>query len=98
MTRNYGIGSRDMADAARMVLRRERGAGGLSFESVAALSDRFALFARFAKASGIGRMERITRDLVIDYGLGLAAQVRAREMRVPDSQALERAPGGAGGI
>lgn len=88
MTRNYGIGSRDMLDAARMVLRRARAAGGLSFESVAALSERFALFARFAKAKGIGRMERITRDLVIDYGLGLAAQVRAREMKASYAQNL----------
>lgn len=88
MTRNFGIGSRNMIDAARMFLRRERSAGGVSFESVAALSDRFSLFASFAKSKGIGRMERITRDLVIEYGLGLAAQVRAQEMKASYAQNL----------
>ena len=75
-----------MADAGRIFLGREREAGGLSFESVAAHADRFDLFARFAKASGVGRMERIDSQLVQAYGRTLASQVQAGEVSAATAQ------------
>ena len=88
MSRNFGAGSRDMADAARIFLGRQRDVGGLSFESVAANSDRFNLFAVFAKAKGVGRMDRIDDTLVIEYGLQLAARVKAGTMKAAYAQNL----------
>lgn len=88
MSRNFGVGSRDMGDAARIILGRRRDAGALSFESVAANSDRFGLFAAFAKAKGIGRMERIDEALVVEYGQTLAARVNAGTMKPAYAQNL----------
>jgi hypothetical protein len=80
MSRNYGAGSRDMVAAARIILARSADRRELSFASVDAISDRFSRFAREMKALGIGRMERITRELLISYGHDLADQVDAGEM------------------
>lgn len=88
MSRNFGAGSRDMVDAARIFLGQSRLSGGLSFESVATNSDRFSLFADFAKSKGVGRMERVDKQLVIEYGQGLAEQVRGANMKPAYAQNL----------
>lgn len=80
MSRNYGLGSRDMASAGRIALDRASGRGGLSYSSADTLADRWAQFASYAKAEGVGRMERITPELVMEYGRNLANQVASGEM------------------
>ena len=88
MSRNFGLGSRNMADAARIALGRAADRGEMSFASAAAVGDRFALFASWAKAEGIGRMERIDRELVERYGQELAERVEAGEMSASYAQNL----------
>ena len=73
MSRNYGLGSRDMASAARIALDRAADRGELSFSSSNTIADRFSHFASFAKSEGVGRMERITPQLVQEYGRSLAS-------------------------
>lgn len=80
MSRNYGLGTRDMAQAGRMALAQACKRGELSFASVDAISDRWGHFASFAKSEGVGRMERITPELVQEYGRSLASQVREGQM------------------
>lgn len=80
MSRNYGLGTRDMAQAGRMALSQACSRGELSFSSVDTIADRWSQFAAFAKAKGIGRMERITPELVQEFGRGLADQVTAGKM------------------
>lgn len=80
MSRNYGLGSRDMASAARIALDRAADRGELSFSSSNTIADRFSHFASFAKSEGVGRMERITPQLAQEYGQGLADQVAAGRM------------------
>lgn len=80
MSRNYGLGTRDMAQAGRMALAQACKRSELSFASVDAISDRWGHFAAYAKSEGVGRMERITQELVQQYGRGLASQVREGQM------------------
>lgn len=80
MSRNYGLGSRDMASAGRIALNRASGRGELSFSSADTIADRWAQFAAHAKAKGVGRMERITPEFVMQYGRDLASQVKAGKM------------------
>lgn len=72
MSRNFGIGSRDMGRAAEMVLREAQQKGELSFSSVATHSDRFDRFVSHCRENGINRMENITRETVAAYGQTLS--------------------------
>lgn len=85
-SRNYGLRTRDMASAGRIALARLQGSGGCAFATVDALADRWAQFAAFAKAAGVGRMERIDRELVAAYGRDLAARVEAGELASSTAQ------------
>lgn len=80
MSRNYGLGTRDMAQAGRIALSQACKRGEMSFSSVDTISDRWSLFTAYAKAAGVGRMERITPELVIEYGRSLARHVASGEM------------------
>lgn len=71
MSRNFGIGQRDMTRAASVILNRSRENGGLSFSSVSTLLNRFDKFKAFAKENGVARFERVTPELVREYGLQL---------------------------
>ncbi|MCK1794279.1 integrase domain-containing protein [Pseudomonas violetae] len=88
MSRNYGLGSRDMSSAARIALDRAARRGELSFSSVATLSERFSQFVDAARAQGIGRLERITPDLVQAYGQQLATRVQGGELSPAYAQNL----------
>lgn len=68
-TRNYGLGSRDMARAGEMALKTR---SGLSFSSVATLSERWGEFCRWARGEGIKKMENVSRDTLLRYGRALA--------------------------
>ena len=88
MSRNYGLGSRDMASAARIALNRAAQRGELSFSSVATLTERFSQFADAAHAQGIARLERISPDLVQASGQHLSAQVQRSELSPAYAQNL----------
>lgn len=88
MSRNFGVGTRNMAQAGERFLSRACARGEMSHASVDALRDRWGRFAAHAKSEGVGRMERITHELVQAYGRGLATQVRAGEMSASYAQGL----------
>ncbi|MEF3193633.1 MAG: integrase, partial [Halothiobacillaceae bacterium] len=67
MSRNYGLGSRDMARAGRFAVNAAARDGAMSFASAATIGDRWAQFCEFARDEGIKRMEDVTRDVVIAY-------------------------------
>lgn len=71
MSRNFGVGQRDMTRAASVILNQSREKGGLSFSSVSTLLNRFDKFKAFAKENGVARFERVTPELVREYGLQL---------------------------
>lgn len=75
MSRNYGLGTRDMASAGRIALDRHVGQKGASFSTASTVAARWKLFAKYAKDHGIGRMERVTEEFVVKYGKALAAEV-----------------------
>jgi len=83
LSRNFGWGSRDMQDAARMALEATPG-----FSSIATHTQRFGKFKSFCKENGIGRMERITPEIVVDFGRGLADKVDSEEMKPAYAQNL----------
>jgi hypothetical protein len=74
MSTNYGIGSRDMFSAGRMVLR-ERSRNG--FKTQDDYIDRWRLFCAYADEYGITKMEQVNRDFVIGYGQHLQRQLEA---------------------
>ena len=88
MSRNYGLGSRNMASAARIALDRAAQRGELSYSSAATLTERFSQFADAARAQGIGRLERISPEGVQAYGQQLAAQVQRGELSPAYAQNL----------
>lgn len=88
MSRNFGIGTRDLAGAGHRFLQQSVQHKALSFSSVDALSDRWAQFAAYAKEQGIGRMERITPELVQQYGRELAEKVQSKQISASYAQNL----------
>lgn len=82
-TTNYGLGSRNMAIAAKNALSR----AGKSFGSVATISQRFSHFADFAKAEyGIKIMEQVSRDTVVAYAKMLVEKVSSGELSSATAQ------------
>lgn len=71
MSRNFGLGNRDMTRAAGIALNRDREAGQISYSTVANTLQRFDKFKEFAKESGIGKFERVDRALVQQYAQSL---------------------------
>lgn len=86
MSRNYGAGTRSLAQAGRIHLDRARKHGVIGFGTVAANSERWRLFSGYVKARGIGRMERITRDHLVRYGQYLAGQVHEADLSPAHAQ------------
>ncbi|WP_312283857.1 integrase domain-containing protein [Candidatus Igneacidithiobacillus taiwanensis] len=73
MSRNYGIGTRDLGTAGRLWLQRPQ--SGLSYSSIATYSRSWeGGFAPFAKQNGVGRMERIDKELVNNFVKNLVKQ------------------------
>jgi len=84
MSRNFGWGSRDMADAGRIALQST----SASFSTIGTHIERFQQFKNFAKENGIGRMERITPELVIEFGKIQADKVDAGQLEPSYAQNL----------
>ncbi|WP_418139969.1 integrase domain-containing protein (plasmid) [Oceanimonas smirnovii] len=79
MSRNYGLGTRDMASAGRIALASSAAQREMSFSTVDTIADRWRKFTQYAKDHGIGRMERVTEGFAIKYGKSLAAEVKDKE-------------------
>lgn len=82
MSRNFGLGSRDMEFAGALALKKEM----QSFSSIATMAERWGQFAKWAKAIGINRLEHIQRADVILYGEDLADRVERGEMKAATAQ------------
>lgn len=88
MSRNYGVGTRDLASAGRIFLQTAAQQKAVSLASVDTLADRWAQFAAFSKENGVGRMERVTQELVQQYGQQLAEKVQSKQISASYAQNL----------
>ena len=91
MSRNYGIGHRDIYVAGKAFLKQSLHRKEISGASFGTLAQRWSKFARYIKyntANGVGRLERITRESVIEYGKHLADKVDAEEITAGYAQNL----------
>mgnify|MGYP001193096393 CR=1 FL=1 len=82
MSRNYDVGTRDMASAAGLILARAIQLKALSYGSAATLQSRTKQFTKYAKLNGVGRLEGVTFKLLQSFGLYLADKVDAEEMEI----------------
>jgi len=74
MSRNFGIGSRDMFVAGRMILQRRSRNG---FKTQHDYADRWRLFCGWASERNVKKMENVTPDMVVEYGRHLQDQLEA---------------------
>lgn len=89
MSRNFGLGSRNMADAGRMACNQAVVRSVMSFSTAATVSQRWSRFVAWLKENTeIGRMERIENSMAVDYGQELAEDVRAGELSAAYAQNL----------
>lgn len=86
MSRNFGLGTRDLAKAGNIALKRLQEIKGCSFSSAATNGQRWNLFAKFAKFQGVGRMEKIDQELVQKYADELKDQVENLELSPATAQ------------
>lgn len=88
MSRNFGVGTRDLAQAGQRFLQQAVQHKALSYSSADALTDRWAQFTVFAKENEVGRLERITPELVQSYGRELAEKVHSKQISASYAQNL----------
>lgn len=86
MSRNFGLGSRDMGTAGQYALNNSARDGDVSFSTAATNGDRWQSFASWAKEEGIKKMENVTPELVKEYGQELAEKVKNGEMSASTAQ------------
>ena len=86
MSRNYGIGQRDMGKAGTAALHNAAKSGGVSFSTAATNSERWQSFTAWAKEEGIKKMENVSKENVIKYGQELAEKVNNGEMAASTAQ------------
>ena len=85
-TKNYGLGYREMGQAGCIALQRAGDAKKLSHESVKKYSLAWGQFSRWAKEHNVKQMERITPDLVKQYGYELAQKADDSEIKSSTAQ------------
>ena len=86
MSRNFGLGSRDMGTAGQYALNNAAQSGGVSFSTAATNGDRWQSFADWAKEEGVKKMENVTAELVKEYGKELAEKVNSGDMAAATAQ------------
>jgi len=86
MSRNFGLGSRDMSSAGKIALNNAAKMGGVSFSTAATNGERWQQFAQWARDQGIKKMENISADTVTQYGRELAAQVKSGDLSAATAQ------------
>ena len=62
MSRNFGLGSRDMGTAGQYALNNAAQSGGVSFSTAATNGDRWQSFADWAKEEGVKKMEAFINE------------------------------------
>ena len=87
-SRNFGLESRNMGSAVGLAQKQSVARKAISFQTAHDYGHRFAIFIAFAKENGIGRLERISREVVIEYGLELAHEVLDGEITASYAQDL----------
>ncbi|MFA6051775.1 MAG: integrase domain-containing protein [Methylobacter sp.] len=78
MSRNYGIGSRVMANAGQMIVNRKFHGG---YQSKRDIGQRWGYFSKWAAEQGVKKMENVTRELVVKYGQHLQGELDAGERK-----------------
>lgn len=73
-SKNYGLGYREMGRAGQIALERACAAKSISFATAAKYGHDWKLFCAWAKERGAKQMERITPDMVRQYGRDLASK------------------------
>ena len=86
MSRNFGLGSRDMGTAGKYALNNSARDGAVSFSTAATNGDRWESFTAWAKDEGVKKMENVTPELVKEYGQELAEKVKNGEMAASTAQ------------
>lgn len=86
MSRNYGLGHRDMSRAGALALERAREDRAISYATEDKYCESWSQFAGWAKGEGINRMEHVTPEAVARYGRDLASRVSAGEMAAATAQ------------
>lgn len=86
MSRNFGLGSRDMGTAGQYALNNSAREGAVSFSTAATNGDRWESFAAWAKDEGVKKMENVTPELVKEYGQELAEKVKIGELSASTAQ------------
>ena len=89
MSRNFGLGNRDMGRAGGNALKDSARRGECSQGTAADNAGRWAQFAEWVKQEqGVNRMEYITAAHVIEYGQALADKVDAEQLKASTAQNL----------
>lgn len=86
MSRNFGLGSRDMGTAGQFALNNSAREGAVSFSTAATNGERWESFAAWAKDEGVKKMENVTPELVKEYGQELADKVKNGELSASTAQ------------
>lgn len=86
MSRNFGLGQRDMGKAGEVALQNSAREGAVSFSTASTNGDRWQSFANWAKEEGVKKMENVTAELVKEYGKELAEKVNSGEMSAATAQ------------
>ncbi len=88
MSRNFGLGSRDMGKAGRFALNTAARQGAVSYSTAATLGERWQPFVAFARGQGVRQMEYVHLELVVAYGRQLALRVARGELSASYAQNL----------
>ena len=86
MSRNFGLGQRDMAKAGQVALENSAKSGAVSFSTAATNGERWNSFTAWAKENDVKKMENVTPELVKEYGQELAERVSQGEMAAATAQ------------
>ncbi|RMD96632.1 MAG: hypothetical protein D6816_18650 [Bacteroidetes bacterium] len=87
-TNNYGWKASKMRKAVRFALNRQVSQRTIGYQTKRDQVGRFGQFEIWVKERGVGRLEYVTRELVIEYGRELAARVDAGELKPATAQNL----------
>ena len=88
MSRNVGVGTRNMASVGRILLNGEVLRKNLSYLSVDSADKAWSKFADYAVSFGVRRLEHVTFDLLVQYGKELAKQVEKKMYTAAYAQRL----------
>lgn len=88
MSRNFGLGQRNMAHAGAVALRQAQERGALSYASVDKYSQSWKQFTCWAKEHGVNRMEHVSPELVKSYGQRLSEMVQGNSLKASTAQNL----------